>query len=198
LQPRNLLPSRRKLLILATAIGIFFPLTIAIGVAVFLSPLLTSYLESDAFRVAMEKETAKGLHFPQASYAPIRRIGALTAQSDNFKADHGQKAMKALDAHGITAKFDPWGVFLRQWRFTDVRVQSGDSRFKSTKRILKQCLASRGSQFFCRTEFTWRRSNRNRPTLPGVFAMSGQDFSEPNCSSRRTAGISSTSRQVAD
>jgi hypothetical protein len=126
LQPRNLLPSRRKLLILATAIGIFFPLTIAIGVAVFLSPLLTSYLESDAFRVAMEKETAKGLHFPQASYAPIRRIGALTAQSDSFKADHGQKAMKALDAHGITAKFDPWGVFLRQWRFTDVRVQSGN------------------------------------------------------------------------
>ena len=126
MQPRNLLPSRRKLLILATAIGIFFPLTIAIGVAVFLSPLLTSYLEGDAFRVAMEKETAKGLHFPHASYAPIRRIGALTAQSDNFKADHGQKAMKALDAHGITAKFDPWGVFLRQWRFTDVRVQSGD------------------------------------------------------------------------
>jgi len=126
LQPRNLLPSRRKLLILATAIGIFFPLTIAIGVAVFLSPLLTSYLEGDAFRVAMEKETAKGLHFPHASYAPIRRIGALTAQSDSFKADHGQKAMKALDAHGITAKFDPWGVFLRQWRFTDVRVQSGD------------------------------------------------------------------------
>ena len=34
--------------------------------------------------------------------------------------------MKSLDAHGITAKFDPWGVFLRQWRFTDVRVQSGD------------------------------------------------------------------------
>ena len=91
MQPRNLLPSRRKLLILATAIGIFFPLTIAIGVAVFLSPLLTSYLESDAFRVAMEKETAKGLHFPHASYAPIRRIGALTAQSDSFKADMGRR-----------------------------------------------------------------------------------------------------------
>src|SRR5439155_13051768 len=35
-------------------------------------------------------------------------------------------AMKSLEAHGITAEFDPWGVFLRQWRFTDVRVQSGD------------------------------------------------------------------------
>ncbi len=120
------MPLRRKLLILATAIGIFFLLVIAAGVAVFFSPLLTRYVEGDAFRVAMEEETAKGLHFPQARYAPIRRTGALTEQSDSFKADNGQKAMKSLDAHGITAKFDPWGVFLRQWRFTDVRVQSGD------------------------------------------------------------------------
>jgi hypothetical protein len=74
----------------------------------------------------MEEETAKGLHFPQARYAPIRRTGALTAQSESFRADNGQKAMKSLDAHGITAKFNPWGVFLRQWRFTDVHVQSGD------------------------------------------------------------------------
>ena len=126
MQRRNLVPLRRKLLILATAIGIFFLLVIAAGVAVFFSPLLTRYVEGDAFRVAMEEETAKGLHFPQARYAPIRRTGALTAQSDSFKADNGQKAMKSLDAHGIAGKFDPWGVFLRQWRFTDVGVQSGD------------------------------------------------------------------------
>jgi hypothetical protein len=126
LERRNLVSLRRKLLILATAVGIFFLLVIAAGVAVFFSPLLTRYVEAGAFRVAMEEETAKGLHFPQARYAPIRRTGAVTAQSDSFKADHGQKAMKSLDAHGITAKFDPWGVFLRQWRFTDVRVQSGD------------------------------------------------------------------------
>ena len=120
------MPLRRKLLILATAIGIFFLLVIAAGVAVFFSPLLTRYLEGEAFRVAMEEETAKGLHFPQARYEPIRRTGALTAQSDSFKADNGQKAMRSLDAHRITAKFAPSGVFSRQWRFTDVRVQSGD------------------------------------------------------------------------
>lgn len=120
------MPLRRKLLILATAIGIFLLLVIATGAAVFFSPLLTRYVEGDAFRVAMEEETAKGLHFPQARYSPIRRTGSVTAQSDTFKADNGQKAMKSLDAHGITAKFDPSGVFLRQWRFTDVRVQSGD------------------------------------------------------------------------
>ena len=34
--------------------------------------------------------------------------------------------MKSLNARGITATFDPLGVFVRQWRFNDVRVQSGD------------------------------------------------------------------------
>jgi hypothetical protein len=122
-QPGSL---RRKLLILAVAIAIFFLIAIAAGVAVFFSPLLTRYVEGDAFRIAMEEETAKGLHFPQARYAPIRRTGAFTAASDSFGADNGQKAIKSLDAHSITAKFDPWGVFLRQWRLEGVHVQSGD------------------------------------------------------------------------
>jgi hypothetical protein len=117
---------RRKLLILAAAIAIFFVIAFGIAVAVFVSPLVTHYVESDAFGRAMEEETAKGLHFPGAHYAPIRRTGALTAQSESFEAGDGQKAMKSLEAHGITAEFDPWGLFLRQWRFTDVRVQSGD------------------------------------------------------------------------
>jgi hypothetical protein len=116
----------RKLLILVAAIGIFFLLAIAAGVAVFFSPPLTRYVDSDRFREAMEEETAKGLHFPRGRYAPIRRTGALTAQSDRFEADNGRKAMKSLDAHGVTARFNPWGVFARQWRFDDVHVQSGD------------------------------------------------------------------------
>jgi hypothetical protein len=126
LQRRNLVRLRRKLLILAIAIGIFFLLASTAVVAVFFSPLLTRYVESGTFRVAMEEETAKGLHFPQARYAPIRRTGALTAQSEGFEANEGRKAMKSLVARGITAKFDPWGVFLRRWRLHDVHVQSGD------------------------------------------------------------------------
>jgi hypothetical protein len=117
---------RRKLLTVAAAIAIFFVIAFAAGVAVFVSPLFTHYLESDAFRMAMEEETAKGLHFPRARYAPIRRTGALTAQSERFEAENGEKAMKSLEAHGITATFDPWGVFVRQWRFDHVQVQSGD------------------------------------------------------------------------
>jgi hypothetical protein len=117
---------RRRSLIYGGAIGIFFLIAAAIGVAVFYSPLLTHYIESDAFRTAMENETAKGLHFPNSHYAPIRRTSAFTAQSESFEARNGQKAMKSLDARGITATFDPFGVFVRQWRFTDVRVQSGE------------------------------------------------------------------------
>jgi hypothetical protein len=126
LQRGDLVRWRRKLLIVATAVVTVFLLVIAVGVAVFFSPLLTRHLEGDAFRVAMEQETSKGLHFPQARYASIRRTGALTAESDSFEAENGQKAMKSLVAHRITAKFDPWGLFLRQWRFTDVHVQSGE------------------------------------------------------------------------
>ena len=65
------MPLRRKLLIVAVAIGFFFLLAITAVVAVFFSPLLTRYVESDTFRVAIQEETAKGLRFPQARYTPI-------------------------------------------------------------------------------------------------------------------------------
>jgi hypothetical protein len=117
---------RRKLLILVIAVAIFFAIAFAAGVAVLFSPLLTNYVQGDGFRIAIEQSTARGLHFPEARYAPIRRTGAVTAQSESLKASNGQKAMKSLDARGITARFDPWGVFLRQWRFTDIYIQSGD------------------------------------------------------------------------
>src|SRR5207247_8811816 len=34
--------------------------------------------------------------------------------------------MKSLVAQGISARFNPWGMFVRQWRFSDVHVRSGD------------------------------------------------------------------------
>jgi len=117
---------RRKLLIYSAAVAIFLLIVAGIGLAAFYSPWLTHYIESEAFRAAMEDETAKGLHFPQSRYSSIRRTRALTAETERFEARDGEKAMKSLDAHGITATFDPLGVFLRQWRFTEVRVESGD------------------------------------------------------------------------
>jgi hypothetical protein len=117
---------RRKQLIYLAAIAIFFLIAVGIGAAFFYTPLLTRYIEGDAFRAAMEKETAKGLHFPECRYSPIRRTSAFTAQAESFEARNGMKAMKSLDALGITATFDPLGVFVRQWRFADVHMQSGN------------------------------------------------------------------------
>jgi hypothetical protein len=82
------------LLICAGAIAIFFVIAALAGTVIFFSPLLTHYIESDRFRVAMENETAKGLHFPSGRYAPIRRSGSLTAQSESFRATNGEKALK--------------------------------------------------------------------------------------------------------
>ena len=96
------------------------------GTIVFFSPLVTHYIESDAFRVGMEKETADGLHFPIGHYSAIRRTSSLTAQAESFAASNGEQALKFVDARGITARFDPWGVLIRQWRFGDIHVESGE------------------------------------------------------------------------
>ena len=91
-----------------------------------LNPRLTIFIESDKFRAEMEKETAKGLHFPNAHYEPIKRTGTWTAESAGFRANDGWKALRSIEAHGITARFNPWGVFLRRWQLDEVRIQSGD------------------------------------------------------------------------
>lgn len=117
---------RRKLLICAATIAILVVLVAATGTIVFFSPLATRYIEGDRFRVAMESETANGLHFPGGHYSPIRRTGPLTAQSESFEARNGERALKFIGARGITARFDPWGVLIRQWRFSDIHIASGE------------------------------------------------------------------------
>lgn len=86
---------------------------------------LTKYVESDEFRAELEKQTAKGLHFPAGHYAPIKRTGTWTAETDSFQAQEGQKALRGIDARGVTAKFNPWGVFSRVWLLQDIRIDRG-------------------------------------------------------------------------
>lgn len=95
-------------------------------VLAWLNPRLTRYVESDTFRAELEKQTAKGLHFPAGTYGPIRRTGLLTAQSDDFRSQNGNKALTAMEAHGIAATFNPLGVFLRRWQLDGVHIQSGE------------------------------------------------------------------------
>jgi hypothetical protein len=98
----------------------------AAGAIAFVNPRLTRYVESDAFRAELEKETAKGLHFPVGTYAPIRRTGFLSAAADRFRAQNGRKALSSLDARGITVRFNPLGVFLRRWELDEVHIDGGE------------------------------------------------------------------------
>lgn len=79
---------KRWLIVLFVMAGVL----IAVGIAIWiLNPRLTHYVESENFRHEMEKETARGLHFPSGQFAPIRRTGFLTAASDGFHATNGRE-----------------------------------------------------------------------------------------------------------
>jgi hypothetical protein len=115
---------RRNWRIYAGAIGVF--LLVVLAAALFFNLWLIHYVESDTFREAMERETAKGLHFPSGHYAPIRRTGFWTARSESFQASGGEKAMKSIEVRGITAKLGPLAVFVRSWQLDEVHVQSAE------------------------------------------------------------------------
>ncbi|HMJ05715.1 MAG TPA: hypothetical protein VK474_05620 [Chthoniobacterales bacterium] len=94
--------------------------------AAFLNSKLTRYVESAEFRAEMEKETARGLHFPGSKFGPIRRTGMLSAGSASFRAQDGRKAMTSLDAHDIAGRFNPLGIFLRRWQLDELHIARGE------------------------------------------------------------------------
>jgi hypothetical protein len=117
--------SRRRWLVITGCV--IAAIAFLIGIAfVLINPALTRYFEGPRFRVALEQETAKGLHFPASEFAPIWRTGLLSAESESFKAREGRKAITRLDAQRITARFNPLGVFLRRWQIDDLRIGRGE------------------------------------------------------------------------
>lgn len=82
---------------------------------------LTRFVEGEGFRVAMNEETSKGLHFT-GEFDSIRRTGFLTAATDGFHSEDGVKAFKSIEAGAVEARFNPLGFFQRRWQFTYVKV----------------------------------------------------------------------------
>ena len=116
---------RRKLWLIAGSVVAVVVIAGVIAIA-FMNPRITRFVEGPEFRAELEKQTAKGLHFPGSQFAPIRRTGFLSATSEKFDAQKGRKAMTTLNAHGITAHFNPLGVFLRRWQLDEVHVDGGE------------------------------------------------------------------------
>lgn len=117
--------SARLLRISATTIALLVTGAAILAIVLF-NPRLTKYVESEAFRAELEKQTAKGLHFEGGHYAPVRRTGFLTAEAESFQAKDGRKALRSLEAHGIAATFNPWGVFLRRWQLDRLHIEGGE------------------------------------------------------------------------
>src|SRR5438270_4129689 len=115
--------SRGRWFIMCAIVAVAILILLAV---LLINPVLTRYVESDRFREALEQETAKGLHFPNATFAPIHRLGPLSAQAQSFNARDGRKAMTRLDAKGITGRFNPLGVFIRRWQIDDLRIDRAE------------------------------------------------------------------------
>jgi hypothetical protein len=110
-------------------VAILAILSVLVALVAFLfiaNSALTPYVNGPKFRAELEKETAKGLHFPATIFAPIYRTGALTAKSEGAIARDGRKAMTTLQARGITARFNPAGIFLRRWQIDDLHVDRAE------------------------------------------------------------------------
>lgn len=114
---------RRLVLIPIALIAVGLVLVALIGLT---SRTVTRYVEGPAFRAEIEKETGKGLHFEACHFDPIHRTGILTASSEGAVARNGRKAMTSLEAHAISGRFNPAGVFFRRWSIDDLHVERAE------------------------------------------------------------------------
>jgi hypothetical protein len=92
----------------------------------------TSIVEGPKFRAAMEKETAKGMHFESAHYAPFVRTGVLSVHSDSGEGDKGFKTIENLRGEDVSGAFNPLGVFLRRWQLQYLHFARGMVRIQKT------------------------------------------------------------------
>lgn len=91
---------------------------------------LTAFVESEAFRRELDKQTSKGLHF-QGHYDTIRRTGLLTVRTDGFTGKEGVKAIKTISTGEVDAKFNPSGIFLRRWQLDYIRIPAGKAEIQT-------------------------------------------------------------------
>jgi len=121
--PAFLTNHRKRILIIALG---GCALLLAVGLLAFaiVSPRLTPWIEGPKFREMLDRQTSKGLHFT-GRYDAIERTGATSVATAGFQGHAGVKAMKSLEAHDVTATFNPWGFFLRRWQLDSVHIKRG-------------------------------------------------------------------------
>jgi hypothetical protein len=94
---------------------------------------LTSAVEGPKFRASLEKETAKGMHFESAQYAPFVRTGLFSVRSDSGEGNKGFKTIESLRGEDVSGAFNPLGVFLRRWQMQYLHFTHGVVRIQKTE-----------------------------------------------------------------
>jgi hypothetical protein len=105
-------------------LGLAGAVALMAAAVILLNPQLTRYVESEAFRRELDKQTSKGLHF-QGRYEAIKRTGFLSASTEGFSGENGVKAFRTMSTGKVDAKFNPWGILLRRWQLDYIRIPSG-------------------------------------------------------------------------
>lgn len=118
---------RRPLILLLVIAGLAAGLILTAGAV---NQRLTAFVESEAFRKELDKQTSKGLHF-QGQYGTIRRTGLLTARTEGFTGREGVKAIKAISTGEAVARFNLWGIFQRRWQLDYIRIPSGQAEIQT-------------------------------------------------------------------
>ena len=118
---------RGRLIFLLVLAGLIGGLILAVTVV---NRQLTTYVEGEAFRKELDKQTSKGLHF-EGQYEAIHRTGLLTVKTDGFAGKNGVKAIKTISTGDVDAKFNPWGIFLRRWQLDYIRIPSGKAEIQT-------------------------------------------------------------------
>ncbi len=118
---------RGRLILLLVLAGLVAGAILAVTVG---NQRLTAFVESEAFRRELDKQTSKGLHF-QGHYETIHRTGLLTARTEGFTGKDGVKAIKAISTGEVVAKFNPWGIFQRRWQLDYIRIPSGKAEIQT-------------------------------------------------------------------
>lgn len=95
----------------------------AFAVPLVLRHALGPYFQSTSFRQKIAEETSRGLKV-EGEYAPITPQG-WEARTPHWRSvGRPGEAIARLDADGISAKFNPWGIFRRVWQLDWVHLDS--------------------------------------------------------------------------
>ena len=160
---------------------------------------VTHIAEGAGFRVMLEKETAKGMHFETVHYAPITRVGVFGMSADQGEGEKGFKTIESLKGEHVTGAFNPLGVFLRRWQLQFLHFDSGVIHIQKTAGNPNEKPPPRPPWYL----FFWPdRVYLNEVTCDHADVLSScrrrsRAFTTPFWSSHRTGATLSTTRRAA-